>query len=104
MKSDKWWLTKEQKEKDIKKGIIRDEDGKPIRDGTIESPPIRKRDIDKAYKYDINYVKKPSFDSLSAIRDRNKSGPTIKENQEAAKKRREQFRLEDKLKRGESNE
>ena len=103
MKSkDKWWLTKEQKERDIKKGIIRDSEGNIIKDGRIENPLPSQRDINSSFHYDAN-IQKPSFEAAGALFGR-RNGGLLKHYQEEAKKRREQFKLEDKLKRGKSDE
>ena len=101
MKSDKWRLTKKQKEKDIKNGVIRDSEGRVIKDGRIESPPRSAKDIENGYKYDPRYVKKPSCLDLSSRYVERKSR---EEAEEEARKRREQIKLEEKLKKEKANE
>lgn len=101
MKSDKWWLTKKQKEKDIKNGIIRDSEGRAIRDGQIESAPRSFKDVDMGYIYDPTYVKKPSCLGLSSRYANCKSKD---EAEKEAKERREQIKLEEKLKKEKANE
>ena len=101
MKSEKWWLTKKQKEKDIKNGVIRDSEGRVIKDGRIESATISDKDIENGYKYDPRYVKKPSCLDLSSRYTERKSR---EEAEEEAKERREQIKLEEKLKKGKANE